>query len=225
MKTIYPTSLPQAIFFDFDGVILESGDIKTDAFVELFDHLDTETKKTIKQHHMDNMGVSRFKKFEWIYKNLLDRDITEAELKSLGDHFSDIVFKKVLACPAVSGAEQLLEWAKHNTLSFVASGTPEKELREIVEKRNLTHYFDDVKGSPATKTQIVNEKLAKHKLDKHNCWFVGDANTDYLASVETDLNFIARLTPDMNDFWKNKNVWKVDDMIEVFEKFSVLNGK
>ena len=45
----------RAVVFDFDGVIIESGDIKTEAFLELFaaypEHL-----PAIKRHHLDHLA-------------------------------------------------------------------------------------------------------------------------------------------------------------------------
>jgi phosphoglycolate phosphatase-like HAD superfamily hydrolase len=207
---------PQAIFFDFDGVILESSDIKTDAFVELFNHLTKEHQQAIHNYHVNNMGVSRFKKFEWIYSKLLGKQITNEESQKLGEAFSKLVFEKILACPFVPGAEQLLNWAKENTINFVASGTPQDELRKIVKARNLDHYFKGVFGTPASKVVIVNAKIKEYNLDPSKCWFIGDASSDYKAAMETGLNFIARNTPDFTDFWKEKdNIILVEDLSEV----------
>lgn len=195
---------PQAIFFDFDGVILESSDIKTVAFVELFSHLSKEHQQAIHDYHVNNMGVSRFRKFEWIYSDLLGKEITEQESKQLGEDFTNLVFQKILDAPFVPGVEKLLHWAKENTINFVASGTPQDELRKIVKARNLQEYFKEVLGSPDSKVDIVNTQIVQYNLDRSRCWFIGDASTDYNAAMETQLNFIARDTPDFSDFWKDK---------------------
>ena len=54
----------KAIFFDFDGVILESVSIKGDVFQKLFadypEHL-----AEILNYHLENGGVSRYDKFEY----------------------------------------------------------------------------------------------------------------------------------------------------------------
>ncbi len=61
----------KAIIFDFDGVICESVEAKKIAFQKVFadypEHLDA-----ITEHHMANGGISRFVKFEYIYKNILN---------------------------------------------------------------------------------------------------------------------------------------------------------
>ena len=72
----------RAILFDFDGVILESVDVKTKAFAELFkdfpEHVDQ-----IVQYHIDNMGVSRFDKFRYIYRYILKRKLSDEKFTEL----------------------------------------------------------------------------------------------------------------------------------------------
>ena len=79
----------QCFFFDFDGVVLESGDIKTHAFVELYDGLGISDE--VRKHHLENQGISRFDKFKWIAENLLDQVYTEEMGIELGDRFSALV--------------------------------------------------------------------------------------------------------------------------------------
>lgn len=214
-KSIFPQK-PQAIFFDFDGVILESSDIKTVAFVELFNHLSDEDQKSIKNYHLQNAGISRFKKFQWIYKELLNKDISKEESENLGQEFTKLVFQKILDCPFVPGVVQLLNWSKDNCRNFVASGTPQEELIKIVKERELNEYFDGVFGSPATKANIVEEQLLKYNLERDKCWFIGDASSDYEAALATGLNFVARNTEEFNDFWKaKKDILIVEDLSEI----------
>ena len=87
----FETSRVRALALDFDGVILESTEIKEAAFRRLFadfhEHL-----PAIVRHHRDNLGISRFDKFRWIYENLLDRPLAATELDELGRRFSELVF-------------------------------------------------------------------------------------------------------------------------------------
>src|SRR3989304_1573816 len=53
----------RAIIFDFDGVIVESVDIKTKAFARLFEHEGKVVVEKVVDYHLKNGGVSRFDKF------------------------------------------------------------------------------------------------------------------------------------------------------------------
>ena len=208
------------IFFDFDGVILESADIKTAAFLELFSNY-TEHQEAIRQYHIRHMGISRFVKFKWIYKELLKQELDDVVCAELGNNFSRIVFRKVMDAPFVPGALELLRYCKGRILSFVASGTPEAELKEIVEKRKIREFFMEVNGTPETKEEIVRKLLAQYRLVPTHCLFVGDALSDYEAAQATGVNFIARLTPSLKQTWNDKNVVGVDNLKQVI---TFLNG-
>ncbi len=206
---------PEAIFFDFDGVILDSADIKTEAFVELFNHYPQHIDR-IKAYHLANAGISRFVKFEWIYSQILEKTLSASESTRLGADFSAIALKKILAAPFISGALELLENCKGMIPCFIASGTPEEELKFIVGERNIAIYFNEICGSPSTKAEIVNSLTDKYKLINSNCWFIGDASSDYEAAKQTSLNFIARTSHSMDSYWKQQqSILIVDSLIEV----------
>ena len=62
------TALPrfEAIFFDFDGVLVESVDIKTTAFARLYAGHGEPVADAVVAYHRQNMGTSRFVKFRYI---------------------------------------------------------------------------------------------------------------------------------------------------------------
>ena len=59
------------IVFDYDGVILNSVEIKNDAFKELVKNYNDQVKKKFVKFHLENLGVSRYKKFEFLTNILL----------------------------------------------------------------------------------------------------------------------------------------------------------
>jgi phosphoglycolate phosphatase-like HAD superfamily hydrolase len=190
----------QAIVFDFDGVVLESGDIKTDAFVELFSEW-PEHRSAIRAHHLANLGISRFEKFRWIYANLLRRELPDSECMALGERFSAIALDRVLACPFVPGALDTLTRLHGRLPLFVASGTPEEELLHIVDARGLARFFDEVHGSPKRKPDVLRSLLSRRGWSADRVLFVGDGETDHRAAVEVGTCFFARRTADVNAFW------------------------
>ena len=58
----------KAIVFDFDGVIVDSVPIKTEAFRELYWPYGEEVVHKVAEHHIKNGGLPRSKKFK-IYHN------------------------------------------------------------------------------------------------------------------------------------------------------------
>jgi len=170
----------QAIFFDFDGVILDSVDVKTKAFAKMFSSYGPEIEKKVVEYHMINGGVSRFEKFKYYYKNLLHKPITEEILNDLGNDFKKLALEGVLAAPFIEGTlESLEKLKKYGIPAFVATGAPDEEIKDIVKKRNLTSYFLEIHGSPRKKREIVNDIANRHGYDLTKCLFIGDAMTDY----------------------------------------------
>jgi len=204
----------RAVIFDFDGVILESADIKTQAFLALFaDH--AEHREAILRHHLDNLGISRFRKFEWIYSQLLGRALDEDESRRLGDEFSTIVLEKILACDHVPGSIDCLEKLKDRLALFVASGTPQEELELIIKKRNLTSFFTEIWGTPVTKVEIIRSILERFGFDKCEVLLIGDGLSDFHAAREAGIAFLAREngTGDVN--WRSIGARVVTDLTAV----------
>lgn len=202
----------RAVVFDFDGVIVESGDIKTEAFLELFaaypEHL-----PAIKRHHLDHLGISRFKKFAWIYENVLHEPYDTGEKIRLGDRFSAIVFQKVCETPFVPGAREALEaLARAGVHLVVASGTPQDELDRIVDARGLRPFFAEVHGSPTEKATAVAAALKRWALAPDEVLFIGDGTTDHEAATRSGVRFLARRTPDLAAHWASLGCECVDDL-------------
>jgi phosphoglycolate phosphatase-like HAD superfamily hydrolase len=205
----------RAVVFDFDGVILESNEVKTDTFAELYAPHGPEVVAQVLAHHLENLGISRFKKFAWIAEHVLRVPISEAEGQELGRRFTDLALAKVLAAPFVPGAERAL--ATIGLPMFVASGTPEPELRDIVERRGLTPRFREVHGTPNEKPAILRGVMARHGLASDEVLFVGDGLSDYRAAMEVGVEFLARDTRPMRDQWAALGVRREPDLARLPE--------
>jgi len=184
----------RAVVFDFDGVIVESVDVKTRAFVALFDRW-PEHAESIRRLHLDNAGLSRYEKFVRIHRDILDVPLDDAEKERLGRDFGRLIREEMLTCEFVRGARELLEQFASSYTLFVASGTPELEMREIVSERGLDRFFKDVYGSPASKAEIMRLILTEHELAPYEVVFVGDALSDYEGARAVDVPFVGRVPP------------------------------
>ena len=69
----------QAIIFDFDGVVAESGKIKTQAFAELYQSYGEAIVAAVVQHHNQNGGMSRYRKFRYYQQHFLDKPTLTAD--------------------------------------------------------------------------------------------------------------------------------------------------
>lgn len=192
----------QAIIFDFDGVIAESGDIKTQAFAALYRPHGAEIIAEVVKYHTQNGGLSRYNKFRYFQQQLLNRPpLTPEEEQALDRRFSELVVEAVIAAEAVPGANELIQQQYSRIPLFVASGTPETELRIIVERRGLAGYFQQVRGAPKLKETLIAEILADHALNPEHVLMIGDAMADYAGAQANGTAFLGRVRPgDSNPF-------------------------
>ena len=61
----------QAIIFDFDGVVVESGDIKTQAFANLYRTHGEAIMAEVARYHRLNGGMSRYQKFHYFQLKIM----------------------------------------------------------------------------------------------------------------------------------------------------------
>ena len=204
----------RAIAFDFDGVILESGSIKQQAFLDLFaDRPDLQA--SILAHHRRHLGVSRFDKIAWIHRELLGRPLGPEELAAEGRRYSALVLEQVLACPMVAGAEELLRDLRGRVLCFVVSATPQEELESIVAERGLGGYFRELHGAPATKADVLAELLRRHDLSPQEMLMVGDGLSDYEAARLAGVPFILRRTTAQEELFGDIEAERIEDLAEL----------
>lgn len=186
----------QAIIFDFDGVVVESGKIKTQAFADLYREYGEGIVAQVVQFHTQNGGMSRYRKFRHFQQHFLNRPpLTEAEEKQLDIRFSELVIEAVIAADPVPGAIELIRQQAGKIPLFVASGTPDAELKVIVERRGLTPYFTEVRGAPALKKTIIADILSTHALKPESVLMIGDAMADLEGAQANNTAFLGRVHP------------------------------
>ena len=211
----------QAIIFDFDGVILESADIKTQAFSELFADY-PEKQKEIVSYHVRHGGISRFVKFNHIYRNILGHNLTKENETALGERFSHIVLEKVLRAPFVAGARELLEANGDTYRFFIASGRPEGERMDMVRSRGVDKYFREIHGSPKKKQDIIHDIMKRYRFLHEEVVYVGDAESDRIAADAAGVHYVERNRERVE---LSSSSYTVKDMSELGDIIETINKK
>lgn len=202
----------KTILFDFDGVIAESVNVKTKAFYNLYLPYGIEIAQKVRQHHIENGGMSRFEKFRLYHKDFLNIDLDKKGIEEFASQFSDLVLQGVIDSPFVNGADVFLEKFYKKLDFYVITGTPTNEIKVIVEKKNLSKYFKGLFGSPEKKDYWAQKIIDENNFNKNETVFIGDALADYNAAVSNDIKFILRETDDNIDLFKNIDVPKMNDL-------------
>ncbi len=190
--------IPSVLIYDFDGVICDSVNIKTEAFLELFKHRGIDIQSKIKQYHLSNGGVSRFEKIKYIEEIFLGNKISSFDLTIKANQFSEIVKEKVIKSNYILGALEFITKKSKEAKQYICTGTPEDEIIEIMEKRSIKNFFDEVFGSPMSKFEILDNLILKNNFNKSDCLFFGDALTDLEASLKCQIPFCGILNKNTN---------------------------
>lgn len=182
----------RVVVLDFDGVVLESNAVKTDAFAEIFARF-PEHADAMMEFHRANVSASRFMKFEHLVNDRLGRPDDASLRQRLADDFSRGTQERIAGVPFVPGATAFLEEFSARIPLYLASVTPGDELDVLVARRDLRRFFRGVYGCPPwTKAKAIRDVLAREMCLPAEAVLVGDSTGDQRAAAETGLQFVAR---------------------------------
>ncbi|WP_152056204.1 HAD family hydrolase, partial [Aliarcobacter butzleri] len=156
----------KTIFWDFDGVILDSMPIRDFGFAKIFEEFDKELVDKLLEYHTLNGGLSRYVKIRYFYNILLKEDVSDEKVQELADKFS-IIMKTELTNKKYL-IKETVEFIKENYKKYnfhIVSGSDEKELNYLCKELDLTQYFKTIEGSPTPKNGLVKKILEKYKYD------------------------------------------------------------
>jgi len=174
---------PKVIIFDFDGVILDSANIKLRAYSVIYSAEDPKKLAALIAHSQLHGGITRRIKLEYYEREFFGRNGDPASVEALCQRYSDIVFKAVLVCPFIEGAEQLLRRASGKIAMHVVSGTPDSELHQVIQERGLAQFFRSVRGAPATKRDAFHRIATDEGYAPKDILVMGDSMTEFYGSA------------------------------------------
>lgn len=179
----------QTFIFDCDGVVLNSNNIKTEAFYTVARSYGSIPAQILVDYHLENGGVSRYKKLEYFLTEILGKIFNQPELNVLLKIFGEEVKKALLVSGVADGLDELRNKTKHANW-LIVSGGDQSELRDVFAARGLDDYFDGgIFGSPDNKHDILNREILSGNI-KGEALFLGDSKYDYQSAINAKLSFL-----------------------------------
>jgi len=179
------------VFWDFDGVIKDSVQVKTRAYLRLFEPFGSVVTEKVRQHHEANGGMSRFDKLP-IYLQWAGLEPNQSTVSEYCEQFTQRVLQGVIDAPWVAGVESYLRNNSNQQTFILVSATPKDELEHILQLLDLTECFAEVYGAPISKRDAIGKTLLARGLDAHDCLMIGDAQADLDAAVASQVPFLLR---------------------------------
>lgn len=216
----------KVIVYDFDGVLVDSNQIKQDAYIIAFQRLGVDlTEDCVKS--AQRSGGNRFQVIDVLWNRLASeqrlplRQTKEEAEKKLALDYDKICTDYAATCSEISGAENALRKISLKYPQYVNSATLEASLVSIIERRGWRPLFKGVLGSPASKTANLNFIFVAESVTPKEVLFVGDGYRDVAAAKETGCQFVG-IRNAFNDF-DTSSVTMLDDFTP-FEKVAEALG-
>lgn len=181
----------KTIIFDFDGVIIDSMEVRDYGFRKIFEKYSENKVEELIKYHRENGGLSRFHKIKHFYNNIINSNIEDDDVMNYANKFSLIMRDEL-----VKEKYLIKEWAnfirenKNKYTMHIASGSEEKELRYLCENLGISKYFNSIHGSPTHKNELVKQIIESNNYNKENIVLIGDSINDYEAARINNIKFI-----------------------------------
>ena len=171
----------KVIVFDFDGTLVDSNQLKYNAFFELFPS-DSLHKEIITGVLDEFIEKSRYVILREILKRINRKTINEDDLDyrvhASAKKYNDIVVDGAKRCKEKSGAKEVLESLSKRYNLYLSSTTPETSLKDIVKHRNWEGFFCDIFGYPNDKTSVLFDIIKRESINPGDLLVVGDGKSD-----------------------------------------------
>lgn len=203
----------RVIFWDYDGVIMDSMPIRDQGFVEVLKGFPTDQVEELLKFHKENGGLSRYVKFRYFFETIRGEPLSDENLHELCGQFSQIM-RQLLLNPKLL-IKDSVDFIKQNHKRFdmhIVSGSDGKELRFLCQSLGLSQYFLSVNGSPTPKKQLVNDILKDHQYSAEDCLLIGDSKNDFEAAEVNNMKFYG---------FNNPALKTLDEYIESFKSFNI----
>jgi phosphoglycolate phosphatase-like HAD superfamily hydrolase len=181
------------VFWDFDGVIKDSVEVKSDAFEQLFLPFGKDIAKKVRIHHEENGGISRFDKLP-IYLDWAGQTLSAQLIDEYSGKFSLLVKQKVIDSKWMNGVLEYLQENYQRQQFFLVTATPQKEIEEILAQLKIAGYFKQVIGSPVSKVNALKLLLNKYEIDRKQAIMIGDSLHDFESAKDGRIPFALFMT-------------------------------
>lgn len=176
--------------FDCDGVLIDSNGVKSRAFYEAALPYGEKAAVELVAYHQRAGSIGRDARWRYFFDHILGRAPEEGELEELMAKCTRSIRRQTREAPLVAGVERYLRTLRRRRAAcVVVSGIEEGELREILEERALTTFFEGAWGGPRTKGVLLRDLICTGEVARPALYY-GDAEDDYLSARNNGLDFI-----------------------------------
>ena len=180
----------RAFVFDFDGTLVDSNELKLNAFGTLFSKFPAHLPAIV-EYCQERLDLVRFEKFRHIYEKILRLPYTSETEAALDKEFTALTTSAVIGAVEIAGASDFLKRVHTSRPTAVLSSTPTTVLEEILIRRSWKELFDHIAGAPADKGVWLGEFGERCEYRPEEIVYFGDTPADSRAASEAGCTFVA----------------------------------
>lgn len=208
--------MTKVIFFDFDGVIIDSMAVRDIGF-EIIAKKVLDSQEIIDKfiaYHRYNAGLSRYVKIRYLYEQMLGLSITEEEVNIIASEFSNLMREKLIDKKYL--IDETVEFIKsyhEQVVMHIVSGSDEKELNYLCKELGIAKYFKTIEGSPTPKNDLVMNILKKYNYNPKESILIGDSINDFDAANINGIKFYGYNNEKLRELDGYVNNFKTEGLI------------
>ncbi|MBU1179232.1 HAD-IA family hydrolase [Patescibacteria group bacterium] len=180
--------------FDFDGTLVDSNDIKYNAFFKLFPE-NKKTKKVIKKVLSEIGKKSRFEILRQIFLELKNpANKINGLVREYAEKYNQMVQKEILLAYDAKTTE-IIKNLSDSCVLYINSATPEESLLQTVKNLGIARFFRGIYGQPGTKKENLKKIISQEKVKSKEVVVVGDGEDDHDSAKSLGCLFIKVTEP------------------------------
>lgn len=194
------------IFWDFDGVIMNSNAVRDEGFKLTLAEFPDNQVESLMDFHRKNGGLSRYVKFRYFFETIRGEELTESNLKKWTTKFGAVMRKSLVNKDLL--IKEIVDFIKVNQSSYtmyVVSGSDQEELRFLCNELEIAPFFKGIYGSPTPKIDLVENLLMTDNWSREDCFLVGDSINDEEAATKNGIRFYAYNNKSLAEYPQFKN--------------------
>lgn len=205
----------KVIVFDFDGTLVDSNDIKWDAWFDIFPEHEKVSPKLISTALEEIVG-NRYVLLDEIYKRLGREGSSETFVKRYAEKFDEIVQNEIVSIGGLNpDVREMLNGFRDNCKIYINSSTPNDAMQKTAARLDMLNLFHGIYGTfgDRNKEQNLRRIIIDEGMAPENVLVVGDGEDDVEAAKAVGCRFIG-LASDWNG-WKDKEFSLVSNLSEI----------
>lgn len=209
----------KAIFFDFDGVLVDSTDHKFAAYCHALAPYNVDGDE-VRHVQKGCAGQSRRAVLAAMHERFLGFPASPQTLDGLVRAFTEHDESVRDRMRLVPGTIEFLDRASDRFFTAIVSGTPQDVLDRTVDQFHLRPHFDRIRGTPPEKPVLLRSLLDECGIRSDQSVMVGDGRVDQEAAAMCGVRFAG--FGSRTGSFRPRDAWLVvDSLPELFGALSV----